>query len=120
MMDEASMRVWLDDERPMPGDFDVHAHTAHEAIELIKAGSVEYISLDHDLGSGCDTGQAVADFIEREAFEGRLGRLRVMLHTQNPVGRGKMAIAIQNAQRYWSEREQRRVAVTKPNPEEPK
>ena len=97
--------MWLDDIRPMPQGFDVHARTARAAINLIKAGDVEYISLDHDLGSGRETGQTVANYIERAACEGTLPRLRVMLHTQNPVGRATMAVAIQNAQRYWKANE---------------
>lgn len=50
------MRVWLDDERPMPLGFDVHVKTADEAIKLLANGQVKVISLDHDLGENEDTG----------------------------------------------------------------
>lgn len=42
------MRVWLDDTRAMPDDYTHWAKTSDEAIELLKTGQVEEISLDHD------------------------------------------------------------------------
>ncbi len=44
------MKVWPDDERPMPDGYDVHVRTASEAIDLLKTGQVTRMSLDHDLG----------------------------------------------------------------------
>jgi hypothetical protein len=44
------MRVWLDDERPKPSDFDIHVKDPESAIALLKAGLVSHLSLDHDLG----------------------------------------------------------------------
>ena len=44
-------RVWLDDIRPMPAGFGVHARTAAEAVALLRQGGVSLISLDHDLDS---------------------------------------------------------------------
>lgn len=42
-------RLWLDDERPAPAGW-VHVRTASTAIELLAAGGVTEVSLDHDLG----------------------------------------------------------------------
>lgn len=94
------MRVWLDDERPMPESFDTHAKTADECIELIKSGQVELVSLDHDLGMDFKTGYDVAKFIERYAYEGGK-RFTVLVHTQNTVGRRNICLARLNAERFW-------------------
>lgn len=88
------MRVWLDDERPMPSDYDVHVRTAQ--------GEVEKISLDNDLGPPeAGQGRDVARWIERAAFEGRISKVRCRVHTQNNVAMWKMKKALQNAYRYW-------------------
>jgi hypothetical protein len=101
------MRVWLDDERPMPSDFDIHVRTADEAIELLKTGKVTFISLDHDLGDqGQATGYKVAKFIEEAAYHNSIPRLRVYFHTMNPVGKANMKAAIRQAYLYWMEYEQ--------------
>jgi hypothetical protein len=98
------MRIWLDDERSMPPTFDVHCKTANEAIELLKSGEVTKISLDHDLGQGCKTGYEVAKFIEESAYNGTLDKIRLAVHSQNPVGKERIRQALCNAQRYWMEK----------------
>ncbi len=102
------MKVWLDDERPMPPDMTHWAKTADEAIEMLKTGKVTSISLDHDLGhshyDGYEvekTGYTVAKFIEEGAVNGTLPKLWVHFHTQNPVGKERMKAAIRNAHRAW-------------------
>ena len=45
------MKVWLDDERAAAGGW-VHVRTPEEAIELLRGGEVEELSLDHDLVLG--------------------------------------------------------------------
>lgn len=105
------MRLWVDDLRPMPPDFDRYARTAAEAIELLAAGAVTHISLDHDLGDECNgTGYEVARWVERKAFEWSQGEadglppLTWAIHSQNPVGVGNMLLALRNADRFWSRR----------------
>lgn len=93
--------VWLDDVRPMPKDFDVHLRTADDAIEAIKTGLVEIISLDADLGIGCTPGTAVAKFIEEGARIGRIQRLAVYVHTMCDQARIEMLRCIANADKYW-------------------
>lgn len=97
------MKVYLDDCRPMPLDFDVLVKTAGEAIELLKTGKVTHISLDHDLGLETETGSGydVACFVETGAFNGTLPELTWSIHSANPVGRAKMSQALNNAVRYW-------------------
>ena len=94
------MRVWLDDVRPMPADFDVHCRTADCAIALIGSYLVDHISFDHDLGSE-DTGYDVAKVIEEMAADGECGPPTYAIHSANPVGRKNIEDAMQNAQKLW-------------------
>lgn len=96
------MRVWLDDERPMPDGYTVHVKTAQEAIDLLATGQVEKISLDNDLGEPqAGEGRDVARWIERAAFDGLIKKVRCRVHTQNNVAMWEMKKALQNAYRYW-------------------
>lgn len=99
------MKVWLDDERPMPDGYDVHVRTASEAIDLLKTGQVTRMSLDHDLGPPeAGTGYDVAKWIEEAAFHGWIPTMQFGVHTANPVGRANMVSCLQNAVRFWEER----------------
>jgi hypothetical protein len=109
------MKIWLDDMRPMPEDFDVHAKTAEEAIHLLDTEWVELISLDHDLGPALQrpdpsegpsdvhelTGYSVAKHIEAMAHMGALGRLEWRVHSANAVGRENIIMAMKSAERGW-------------------
>lgn len=96
------MKIWLDDERPMPLGFDYHARTAHEAIELLEAGGVTTISLDHDLGDEQNgTGYDVACYIEQAAYNGMFAPIEVTIHSANPVGRDRMQQALDRAREFW-------------------
>lgn len=97
------MKLWVDDERPMPKGYDQHVRTAQEAIQALKTGLVETISLDHDLGPAeSGTGYYVAKYIEEAAIKGELVPIKHMrIHTSNPVGRRNIAQALQNAARAW-------------------
>jgi len=96
------MKVWLDDERPMPPEFNRHMKTAEDAIAMLATGLVETISLDHDLGAEKNgTGYDVACFIERAAYSGQLAPIEIMIHSANPVGRERMEQAIAKATEFW-------------------
>lgn len=95
------MKIWLDDERPMPEGYDQHCRNAESAIEAIKSGIVDEISLDHDLGNDVLNGYDVAKFIEKETLLGNLNYIRCKVHTQNPIGRKNIVCALQNVARYW-------------------
>jgi len=96
------LRLWLDDCRPLPADWDVMVQTAPEAIARLASGVVSAISLDHDLGPvEAGTGYDVARWIEEAAYGGVLPRLAWSLHTDDPVGRERMRAALVNADRYW-------------------
>jgi len=97
------MKIWLDDERSMPGAYNIHTKTAWEAIELLKQGEITVISLDHDLGPPeAGSGYDVAKWIEEQAFhqKDQFPSLIVNLHTDNPVGNQNMKYAIKNAEKY--------------------
>lgn len=99
------MRLWVDDERPMPWDSNVlwyvHAETSEEAIKWLETWRlnnevrsrplgylIEEVSLDHDLG-GDDTGFKVLDWmIEHEVWPKEL-----TIHTSNRPARERMLAA---------------------------
>jgi hypothetical protein len=95
------MKVWLDDERPMPPGYDLHVKSASEAIALLARGGVEVISLDHDLGEERGTGYDVACYIEQAAYSSELAQLEVLVHSANPVGRARIEQAISQAKVFW-------------------
>lgn len=102
------MRIWLDDKRPMPDGYDEHVLTAQDAINRIETGEVTKISLDHDLGDEAEVGNGymVAKHIEERAYFGCIKRLEWAVHSQNSVGVGKMTIALENADSFWTRNEE--------------
>lgn len=99
------INLWLDDRRPMPAGFDLHVYTAQAAIAALETGTVERISLDHDLGPENETGNGymVAKWIEEAAYLNKIPRLTWSVHSQNSVGAASMRAALTNADAYWTE-----------------
>ena len=108
------IKLWLDDERNpdhaviqelFGADPDmIWVKTAEAAIARLKSNAVSWISLDHDLGTAA-TGYDVAKWIEERAYSGELSRLTWTIHSANVVGARRMRQALENADRYWSERD---------------
>ncbi len=108
------MRVWLDDIRHMPEDYDIWVMKASVLIELVKAGVVTHIGFDHDLAvehyyhndrdDNHGTGYDVARYIEEGAYHGTVKRMTWSCQSANPQGKKRIEQAMQNAERYWSER----------------
>lgn len=108
-------RVWLDDVRPMPKEgFDIWIKTAEEAIELIEAGGVGFMSFDHDLGfntktmmcdKGVKNGYDVAKRVEELAAEGTLPRFGWAVHSMNPSGAERIEMTLKSADRFWASNE---------------
>lgn len=98
------MKLWLDDLRDMPDDYDVHVETVEDAIMFLEEYEVEHIGFDHDLGYEIDgkerNGYHLACWIEAEATKG-LPRLTWSIQSDNPVGRDKIDVAMNMATRYW-------------------
>ncbi len=99
--------VWLDDKRQMPYGFDVLAKTADEAIDELRRGDVDLISLDHDLALE-HYGSLDADgAIPRDRYTFKTGYAVVLwmvdngvwpktirVHTWNAIGRDDMVRAL--------------------------
>jgi hypothetical protein len=98
------MRVWLDDLREAPKGW-VHVRTPDEAINLIRSGGVEEISLDHDLGLATPeaerTGYDVLAWLEKEVATEtwQFEVPEIYVHSANPVGRRRMEQAIASIER---------------------
>lgn len=98
------MKVWLDDERKMPEDYDVWVKDAAWAKKLIDEGEVTFISLDHDLGENSGTGYDVACHIEMLVSNGQIKMPKWSCHSQNPVGKKRIVEAMESAGRIYLKR----------------
>ena len=94
------MKVYLDDVRGTPEGW-VRVYWPEEAIELLKTGKVEIISLDHDLGEndrGIDgrpaTGYDVILWIEEQVFVNGFSPPVMRVHSDNSSAREKMEAGI--------------------------
>ena len=81
------VKIWLDDERPMPDSSWIPMKNSNVCILLLKACKrrniiPETISLDHDLG-GDDTSRAVVLWMCENDFWPKT----VYVHSMNPIGR---------------------------------
>lgn len=98
-----SVKIWLDDLRPMPADYNLHVTTTAEAKAALMRGGVTHISFDHDLGpEEAGNGYHVAVWIEEAAFNSQIPRILWRIHSANPVGRASIERAMANADRYWA------------------
>lgn len=97
------MKVWLDDRRAAPEGW-VRVRTPEEAIGLLRAGGVEELSLDNDLGLDVGarerTGYDVLLWLEAEVAEGRARPPTVMaVHSGNVGAVKRMEQAIEAVRR---------------------
>lgn len=109
---QPTLRLWLDDIRPMPEGFDVLTKTAEEAIMVLQTGLVAHISLDHDLAqehyvtgaygsySTVANGYTVAVWIEESVRLGKIDMPTWAVHSQNPVGAENIRQAMRKADEY--------------------
>lgn len=89
------MKVFLDDERQPPAGWSL-VRTAGDAISMLKSGIVEWLSLDHDLGT-TETGYDVLLWLEQAVAEDPDFPLPgIIIHSANPVGRSRMEAAKQS------------------------
>ena len=95
------MRVWVDDVRPKPDDYDVWLKNADVTIRTLRTCCVTHLSLDHDLGDDSKTGYDIAKFIEEAAYKKILAPLEVVVHSANPVGRKNIERALERARLFW-------------------
>jgi hypothetical protein len=97
------MKIWLDDIRPVPEGFDFTWITnANDCIYLVQKNIISFISFDHDLGEG-GTGYEVAQVIEKCAFFEEINPITWNIHSNNPVGRKDIEMAMKKAESFWIE-----------------
>lgn len=96
-------KIWLDDVRPAPQNFDVSCKTVESALkiwlsklnEIDMNGDSAYISFDHDLGDGA-TGYELANIIDALAVRG-VQPPTWTVHSSNPEGRKRINAAMRSA-----------------------
>lgn len=94
------MKVFVDDIREPSNPSWIIARSAVAAIQLLKTNMVDVISLDHDLGeSSVATGYDVAKWIEAAFMTTGFEPPRILVHTQNPVGREKIKAVIKRLEK---------------------
>ena len=104
-------KIYLDDERTPPEGW-ILVSTPEEAIEHLKNGDVEWISLDHDLGEisrtcyeNPITGMDVLTWMENQVATTDYVPPRMMAHTANPVAKQKMHAAMRSIYKMVKNRE---------------
>lgn len=102
------IKIWVDDERKIPDDYDYQFFTVDNAIACIKQGyhfnDILEVSLDHDAGDyvwGGGDYIKILEYLEEECFVDNnwssyvRDNITFHLHTANPVGRANMRRIIQ-------------------------
>ena len=103
------IKIWVDDERKKPKEYDFNANTVDIACSLIylcyTLGEEDiFISLDHDAGKYVKDGGdyiQILNILEFKSHEGTSwkeyikNKMTFHLHTANPVGRENMRRIIQ-------------------------
>jgi len=99
------MKVYLDDLRKAPDGW-VHVYWPDEAIELLKTGQVEEISLDHDLGDDSHgTGYDVVLWIEEAVATEGFSPPAIKVHSANTAARQRMEAGIQSIEKMTGKTE---------------
>jgi hypothetical protein len=100
-----AVRVWLDDRRRPPDDSWIWVTTPEETVSLLQHGTVEELSLDHDLGlvdeGGREkTGYDVLTWIEEQVAVAGFRSPRLTVHSANPPAHERMQRAIDSIVRH--------------------
>lgn len=98
-------KVWVDDERSMPEDYNAWVKSLEDWWDLrrrldMMGLEIDFVSFDHDLGNGGDA-HDIAKEIEQDAYWGDIEPFEWKVHSANPVGAKKIRQALENADRYW-------------------
>jgi len=93
------MKVYLDDERTPPDGW-VLVRWPEEAINILKTGEVEIISLDHDLGDdSIGTGYDVVLWLEEQVAVNKITPPIIKVHSANTSAKAKMLAGIESIYR---------------------
>jgi hypothetical protein len=96
------MKLWIDDSISMPDNYDFHARTSMEAIDIIKNNKITEISFDYDLGGHQQNGFWVAKWIEFLAYHKKIDPLKWEIHSKDKFGKEVIESAMKNAENFWS------------------
>ncbi len=101
------MKVYLDDKRHVPPGW-VGCLWPDEVIALLRAGNVEALSLDHDLGDdNRGTGYHVILWLEEQvALHGFDPPASIEVHSDNGPGRDRMLAGVRSIRRFHRQREE--------------
>lgn len=104
------MKIWLDDIRTKPSDYDYWARTSSEVISLLQhEDSVTEIDLDYDLADG-DCGAKVLEFIEYMEYTSKgFFDVIIKIHSANPEGVKRMNLIIDSIERIRRDKIRRRL-----------
>jgi hypothetical protein len=97
------VKLFIDDVRPLPSNFDILVKDVWVAKDLILGCDVHHISFDHDLGSNTETGYVLAKWIEEQAYYGEIQRITYEIHSANTVGYANIMNAMIKADEYWAD-----------------
>jgi hypothetical protein len=101
------MKLFLDDERNPPEGW-THVRSPKDAIDILKTGSVDEISLDHDLGDDVrGTGYDVILWIEEAVATQDFDPPKIIVHSANPSARQKMEAGIRSINRTYAKNRNR-------------
>jgi hypothetical protein len=93
------VKIFLDDERQAPNGW-VTARWPTEVIALLNAGSVDVVSLDHELGDDArGTGYDVILWIEEAVATRGFVPPQIVVHSANTSARIKMEAGIRSIKR---------------------
>lgn len=98
------MKLWIDDKRPMPDDYDIHVYTVEDAIQHISKGIISHVGFDNDLGEGLREGYELACWIEEQAYYGNINSMTYSIQSDNSSARPRIRQAMENAIKFWKER----------------
>lgn len=94
------MRVFLDDMRSLPDEYDTLCRTPEDALTAIMTGKVELIGFDNDLGANME-GRHVFDFLEDQVRTLQVPLPSIEIHTSNPSAGDAMEKGAKNLLRWY-------------------
>mgnify|MGYP006350909759 CR=1 FL=1 len=89
-------------------------YKCHKEVSALKIAKIEQSSADKENTCGGtwelipeneNNGYFVAKKVEALAFANEIPRIKWSIHSQNPVGRKNIEMAMKNADKYWSQNE---------------
>ena len=103
-MKEKDIKVWIDDVRPKPADYNLAFHSVNDVIaylNVIRSNAVRVLlDFDHDAGEFISDGGdyiRILDWIEEKGFIPANPEIHLLfrIHSANPVGRENMRRVIE-------------------------